>query len=333
METQAPGTGASPSSQPVHPIHQETATHEAQFVKNNPDNDPHAGTDLEAPQTSEAPEPQQEAKPEESAEESQLELDEEAPIFEMPDLEDPKKTVKVSLKELREQRMMKSDYHRNIQRVKQQESELSAKEKQASLKAAEEYVHRLEVHKLAVQKLAGVRSMQEIEQLAETDPAGAQKEFLRLINVNQQLQSIESEQRQATEKLQAEQQAAQQAAILKSRQTLESDIPGWGEDMYRKVVSAVVKDYGFENKDVEQVYDARLIKVLHDAYQFRQLQRAKPEVNKKVVSVPKVLKPGSAEKTNTSNAADEAAQRLKKSGRGEDFVAWYQTQQKQQKRK
>jgi hypothetical protein len=51
------------------------------------------------------------------------------------------------------------------------------------------------------------------------------------------------------------------------------------------------------------------------------------------VAVPKVVKPGSADKPNTSSAADEAAQRLKKTGKGEDFVSWYMQQQKQQKRK
>jgi hypothetical protein len=142
-----------------------------------------------------------------------------------------------------------------------------------------------------------------------TDPAGAQQEFLRMISANQTFQAIEAEQRQAAEKLQADQQAATKAAILKSRETLENDIPGWGEEMYRKVISTVAKDYGFENKDVEQVYDSRLIKVLHDAYQYKQLQRAKPDANKKVVAVPKVLRPGSAEK---SNPASEASQELQK---------------------
>ena len=76
-----------------------------------------------------------------------------------------------------------------------------------------------------------------------------------------------------------------------------------------------------------------MIKVFHDAYQYRQLQQAKPEISKKVVAVPKVVKPGSADKPNTSGAIDEAAQRLQKTGKGEDFVAWYVAQQKQQKRK
>jgi hypothetical protein len=319
-----------------HPIHEEQAVHErlTKLVSETPENDPHEGTDLEAPKAQAKPE---EEKPEQEAEKTedveQLELDEDAPIFDMPDTEDKTKTVKVSLKQLREERMMKADYMRNIQRVKAQEAELSTKGQQAELAAAQQYAQRLEAHKQAVQQLAGVKTLQEIEALSRQDPAAAQQEFLRMISVNQTMQKIESEQRQAHEKIQQAQQAAVQAAIQKSRQQLENEIPNWGEDLYKNVLGGVAKDYGFKNEEVAPVVDARLIKVFHDAYQYRQLQRAKPEVSKKVVSVPKVVKPGSAQSQSTSNEASEAAQRLQKTGRGEDFVAWYKAQQKQQKRK
>jgi hypothetical protein len=337
MEAQAPGQATAQASEQVHPIHQETATHNAltDWVKNNPDNDPHQGTDLEDRKVPQEQEPakEAEAQPEAQSEET-IEFDEETPIFEVElKTETGKEAKKLSLKELRDGYQRQQDYSRNIQKVKAQEQELTAKEQKAVLAAQQEYVQRLEVHKQAVAKLAGVKSLQEIEDLSRTDPAGAQQEFLRMISVNQTLQGIENEQRQAGEKLQASQQEATRSAILKSREILEKDIPGWGEEMYRKVISTVAKDYGFENKDVEQVYDHKLMKVLHDAYLYRQLQRAKPEASKKVVAIPKVLKPGSAEKTNTSSASDDAALRLKKTGRGEDFISWYMTQQKQQKRK
>ena len=230
--------------------------------------------------------------------------------------------------------MMKGDYHRNIQKVKQQEAELTNRMQQAELKAAQEYSQKLEFHKQAVTKLAGVKTMPEIEALARQDPAAAQQEFLRLISVNQTIQAIETEQRGAAEKQQNALRVARAGAIEQAKQTLESDIPGWNAELYTKVLGGVAKDYGFQNDEVAQVIDARLIKVFHDAHQYRQLQRAKPEISKKVVAVPKVVKPGSAEKPNTSNTAvEEAAQRLKKSGKGEDFVEYYAALQKQQKRK
>jgi hypothetical protein len=339
MSTQAQGPAPAQVQQPVHPVHEETAIHErlTKIVSETPENDPHEGTDLESPKAEvKAEEPKAEAKAEEKpeAEGEKYEFDEDAPVFEMPDLEDPKKTVKASLKELREQRMMKADYHRSIQKVKAQEAELSTKAQQAEQKALQEYAQRLEHHKQAVQRLAGVKTMPEIDALSRQDPAAAQQEFLRLISVNQTMQAIETEQRAAVEKHQQAVRVAHAQAIEKSRQTLESDIPNWNAELYTKVLGGVAKDYGFQNTEVEPVVDARLIKVFHDAYQYKQLQKAKPEISRKVVAVPKVVKPGSAEKPNTSTTAvDEAATRLKKSGKGEDFVEYYMALQKQQKRK
>jgi hypothetical protein len=324
-QTQANAPAPAQAQTPVHPIHEETATLNAltQWVSETPDNDPHAGTDLEAPKPEAKPEaaPQAEEKPQEET----IEFDEETPFF---DLEYNGKKEKLSAKQIREGYLAKQDYHRNIQKVKAEESQLQERVRAETLKAQQEYVQRLEIHKQAVSKLAGVKSMQDIEQLAKEDPAAAQQEFLRLISVNQTMQQIEAEQRQAAQNLQVQQQAAMQAAIQKSRETLEGDIKGFTE-VYPKVLETVSKEYGFEPKDVAQVYDARLIKVFHDAYQYRQLQQAKPEVSKRVVSVPKVVKPGSGEKPNPAKErAEEAEQRLKKTGRLDDAVSVYLARQK-----
>jgi hypothetical protein len=327
METQANAPAPAQAQTPVHPIHEETATLNAltQWVSETPDNDPHAGTDLEAPKAPPAEEKAAEKPAEEAPAEETVEFDEETPFFE---LEYNGKKEKLSAKQIREGYLAKQDYHRNIQKVKAEESQLQERVRAETLKAQQEYVQRLEIHKQAVSKLAGVKSMQDIEQLAKEDPAAAQQEFLRLISVNQTMQQIEAEQRQAAQNLQVQQQAALQAAIQKSRETLEGDIKGFAE-VYPKVLETVSKDYGFEPKDVAQVYDSRLIKVFHDAYQYRQLQQAKPEVSKRVVSVPKVVKPGSGEKPNPAKErADEAEQRLKKTGRLDDAVAVYLSRQK-----
>ena len=336
MSTQATGTGASPSPEPVHPIHEETAVHErlTKLVSETPENDPHEGTDMEAPKQEPQPEAKAEATPEAEEEVEKIEFDEDTPVFEVQDLEDKTKTVKVSLKQLREERMMKADYHRNIQKVKVQEQELGTKAQQAELKAAQEYAQKLELHKQAVQRLAGVKTMPEIEALSRQDPAAAQQEFLRLISVNQTIQALEGEQRAVAEKHQQAMRAAHAQAVEKAKEKLEANIKGWGPELYTKVLGGVSKEYGFQHQEVEPVVDPRLIEVFHDAYQYRQLQKAKPEISKKVVAVPKVVKPGSAQSQNTSsNEVQELESRLKKSGRGEDFVALYLAKQKQQKRK
>ena len=335
--TQATGPEQSQAQTPVHPIHEEQATLErlTKLVGGMKDNDPHEGTDMELPKEAEPEKKEEEPKKDESQEEpDKIELDEDAPIFEMPDMEDKTKSVKVSLKQLREERMMKADYMRNIQKVKAQEAELSTKAQQAALQAQQEYLQKLETHKQLVLKtvapeLQGV----DLNKLAQEDPAEAQRIFFKQMQLNQTLQAIEVEQNTARQQHHQAVMAARQQAIAQARQTLEADIPGWSAETYNKVLGSVVSDYGFKKEEVEQVIDPRLVKVFHDASQYRQLQKAKPEVAKKVVAVPKVVKPGSAEKPNTSDSLQELRDRLAKTGRDEDFVALQLAKQKLQKRK
>lgn len=323
METQAVAPGQPQAQEPVHPIHQEAqdlATF-TKIVSETPDNDPDHPENTSEPQSEEpAEEPKQEAQ-----EPEPFELPEDEPLFEIEyKTDNGKEQKKLSLKELREGYLAKQDYHRNIQKVKAEQAEIQTKVQQAQLAAQQEYVQRLELHKQAVQKLAGVKTMQEIEALSREDPAAAQQEFLRLINVNQTMAAIEAERQQAMAQHQQALQAAQHQAITKARETLEAEIQGWNADLYNNVLGTVAKEYGFKNEEVAPVVDARLIKVFHDAAKYRQLQQAKPEVSKRVVAIPKVVKPGSAEKPNPAKEATEKSfDRLKKTGRGEDFMHWY----------
>jgi len=335
--TQAQGQAPAQAQEQVHPIHQETATIErlTKIVANSEENDPHAGTDMELPKGAveeKAEAPKEEEKPEEAAE--TVEFDEETPIFDVElKTETGKEAKKLSLKEMRDGYLRMQDYHRNIQKVKAQEAELATKAQQAEVQAAQQYAERLALHQQAVQKLAGVKTMEEIEKLSREDPAAAQQEFLRMLSVNQTMQSLENEKQAALQKHQQAVRAALEQAKVKSRETLESKIPGFNNEKYNQILGAVTKEYGFQNAEVEQVVDARLIELFHDATQYRQLQKAKPEIAKKVVAVPKVVKPGSGDKPNTSSEVQELEARLKKSGSGDDFVALYLAKQKQQKRK
>ena len=159
-QTQAQAPAPAQVQQPVHPIHEETAQLESltKWVSENPDNDPHAGTDMEEPPT-EQPAPEepenQETQEVEAAPEDAIEIPEEDPLFEIEYKTDSgKEKKKLSLKDLREGYLAKQDYHRNIQKVKQQESQLQEQMRQAELKAAQAYSQQLETHKQALMKLA-----------------------------------------------------------------------------------------------------------------------------------------------------------------------------------
>lgn len=336
METQATAPAPAQVQEPVHAIHQEQADINSltEWIKSNKDNDPHAGTDMELPDEGSPDEPveqeaEQAAEPEEGP---VVEIDEETPLIDIEyKTETGKEVKKLSLKELREGYLAKQDYHRNIQKVKQQEAAIQKQVEEARLSAAQEYVQRLEVQKQAVLKtvapeLQGV----DLNRLAMDDPAEAQRLFFRQIQVNQALQSIEQEQRQAAQQLQAAKQSQFQQAAQKAWETLSTDIPEWNESKYSDLLKFSRDEYGF---DATQVVDASLLKALHDAKQFRSLEKAKPAVAKKVVAVPKVMKPGNAGTSQQSDAVSEAERRLKKTGRDADFINWYMAKNNNKKRR
>ena len=329
METQAQEQAPAQAQEPVHRVHEEEALigRLTKFVSENPDNDPHKGTDMEAP-----PAEEKAAEKTEAPEAETVEFDEETPIFDIEyKTENGKESKKLSLKEMREGWMAKQDYHRNIQKVKAQEAQLNQKVQEAALQEQQKYAQEIEKHKqfllkVAAPELQGV----DLNKLAQTDPAEAQRIFFKQIQLNQALQAIDHEQRQVQEKFVSAQKQALAKAVEESRQTLSSDIKGWSDEMYGTVLKGVSQEYGIPAEEVAQVVDARVIKVFHDAFQYRQLQKAKPEIEKKVVAVPKVVKPGSADKPNpAAEAVEDARKRVKKSGDWRDAAEWYLQQQEQ----
>lgn len=340
METQATGSAQAQTPAPVqqHPIIEEKSIVDrlTKYVRDNPDNDPNKGTDLEEPQQEALaegkPEEKVEAKPEENQE--KVEFDEESPIFDLEySTEKGKEQKKLSLKDLREGYLAKQDYHRNIQKVKQQEAQLNQQVEQARSQVLQQAAQQLEIYRQAVVKLAAPEILNvDLNKLAEQDPTEAQRIFFKQIELNKTLASIQQEQAKIQQANQYQQKQAMEKAIVSAKETLEADIPGWNEQVYTKVLENVAQDYGFKGEEVAPVVDARLIKVFHDAYQYRQLQKAKPEISKKVVAVPKVVKPGSGEATNPASEATQQLERtFKKSGDWRDAAKLYLARQKQKK--
>ena len=107
-----------------------------------------------------------------------------------------------------------------------------------------------------------------------------------------------------------------------ARQTLEKDIPGWSDDLYKTLMTAGT-EYGFKAEEIGSWLDPRSIKVLHDAYQFRQ-SKAKltpPPASKKVAVPPKALRPGTVNTAPAKQANADAMKRLNGSGRIADAAA------------
>jgi len=214
------------------------------------------------------------------------------------------------------------DYTQKSQALAKEREEAAAKVRAEVESRQKEYEQNLEIHKRALEKLAGFEEV-DLNKLSQEDPVKAQQEFFKRVAFNQQLQTIQAEQQKIAQQRQSEMQASIRKQAEASVEALQSKIPGWGNDLYGKVLKTAVKDYGFQQQEVNAITDHRAIEVLHDAMKWRELKAAKPQtVDKKVAAVPKVQKPGTAEKADpkAKRMVDSEA-RLKKSGSRDDAVA------------
>lgn len=239
--------------------------------------------------------------------------------------EDGKNIVeKPTVKELREGYMRQKDYQRKTAEVARQREEVSEKVRQGIESQQTQYVQTLAaLQATLIESVAPELRNVDWNTLAATDAF----EYVRLKNRADQITAANNAIQRKIQEVNDQQTAAQRAETqkraAKAREMLESDIPGWNDDLYQTLIRSSV-DYGFKPEEVATWVDARSIKVLHDAYQYRQskVEKKPVPVVKKVTIPPKVLKPGGAPvQTAAKQKSEEAMKRLNKSGRIEDAAA------------
>jgi len=283
-------------------VQTETATPEEQEVKTE-----------EAPSQEATPEP-----------ESTIELDPDAKLFEVEETREggSKEKVKYSLSELKAQRMMQADYQRKTAEVARERETAREQIRLQNEALTNQFQERLQTYEAAVwQALAPEVQGVNLDKLAQENPAEWAAKMQRIQSLQTTLQAIEMEKGKLSESKKLELQQTQQQQIQASREALQRDIPGWNDEVYRTTLKAGMDHYGYSAPELNAVTDARAIKVLHDAMKWRSLQ-AKPPADKKVVTVPKVVKPGSAEKPDQNREElSKAKAQLKKSGRQDDALA------------
>jgi hypothetical protein len=80
---------------------------------------------------------------------------------------------------------------------------------------------------------------------------------------------------------------------------------------------------GYQAQDVDGLADHRAATIAWKAMQYDKLQSSKPQIEKRVVALPKVQRPGAASDADSLSVQKRTAleQKLRKSGRIEDAAA------------
>ena len=228
-----------------------------------------------------------------------------------------------ALKPLTEAQMRQSDYTRKTQEVAEHRRILDEQAKLLNAAQAFQQAAQKEFSELAVVdgKLAQFAQF-DWAKLWESDPVEAGK--LRILR-----DELKDSRERLASQLGAKQQEFAQAqqqhlreVIARGSDILRRDIKGWSQELAQSVRSHAAS-YGFTEAELATVVDPRMVKLMHDAYQFRSMKQSNIEAKRVTPGAQRTIKPGQPAASQANSARVEATKTaFRKSGRVEDGAAF-----------
>ena len=161
----------------------------------------------------------------------------------------------------------------------------------------------------------------DLEVLKETDPIGYAVAVAEQSQREKQLAVVRNEQQRIAQQQQSEQQASLQNHLRQESEKLVSLIPELATpqgDAVRKQIRDYAKSVGWTDQELSSVYDSRAVQTLYKAMKYEQLQKSKPELNKKLQSAPKMMRSGTSVPQARSSQDKQVMQRLRETGKVSD---------------
>jgi hypothetical protein len=261
-------------------------------------------------------ESEEEEKPETESESEEVEFDFDQKMFEVEEtlLDGNKETKKYSLNELKSQRMLQADYTRKTQEVAKERAEVNEQLQKGINEQRQEYLKALDTNQQLLLQMV-VPESQNLDQLAEDDPAEYIKVQNRLNRINETYRKIEEQKAAEAQKYQ---EYLRTEVIPKELELTKRVVPEWSDDLKPALIETG-KRYGFSDEEMGTVMDHRIIHLLHEHARLTKLEASlkdsKDISQKKVVAKPKVVKSGTREKQDSGG---EAFRKAQKTGRFQD---------------
>jgi len=228
--------------------------------------------------------------------------------------------VEVELDELIKGYQQGTDYTKKSQALAEQRKAIEAERSHLEYVKQERqaYAQKLQaLDSFLTQQHQGV----DLEVLKETDPIGYAVAVAEQSQREKQLAVVRNEQQRIAQQQQAEQQASLQNHLRNESEKLVSLIPELATpqgDAVRKQIRDYAKSVGWSDQELSSVYDSRAVHTLYKAMKYEQLQKSKPELNKKLQSAPKMMRSGSSAPVTRNSQDKQVMQRLRETGKVAD---------------
>jgi len=270
-------------------------------------------------ESEEAEQGQSEGQPEYQQETDEVEYEEEQPKQRYK-VKASGEEVEVELDELIKGYQQGTDYTKKSQALAEQRKAIEAERGHLEQVKQERqaYAQKLQaLDSFLTQQHQGV----DLDVLRETDPIGYAVAVAEQSQREKQLAVVRNEQQRIAQQQQAEQQSQLQNHLRQESEKLVSLIPELATpqgDAVRKQIRDYAKSVGWSDQELSSVYDSRAVMTLYKAMKYEQLQKSKPELNKKLVAAPKMMRSGTSAPQARSSQDKQVMQRLRETGKVAD---------------
>ena len=241
--------------------------------------------------------------------------------------EEPTYTVKVAgqefnvtLDELRNGYSRDADYRRKTEDLAYDKKQFQTE----SEKQRQDYSTKLselnQMMSVAQQQLNAEINSADLEKLYEEDPTEAAR-------IEHRLKKKQEKLNQAMQKTQSEQKKQFDGFLQDQQRKLVQKMPEFSNpekaSQLKTSMKSTLNSYGFNDQEIAQVYDHRIVMLVNDAMKFRNMQKAKPNMAKKISKPGKVFSSGvkqSKADINLKTRKDKLS-RLRKFGSTKDAAS------------
>ena len=267
---------------------------------------------------------EQEIKEEESQEETSEDVsqdEEQSDVQEKPDsTEEQLHKVKVAgqefdvtLDELRNGYQRDADYRQKTEELSYQRKQFQSESEKQRLDYSQKLNELNQSLSVAQQDLNAEINSADLDRLYDEDPTEAAK-------VERKLKKKQNALNQSLQQAQAEQKQQFETFLQDQQRKLVSKMPEFSDPAKASSLKANMKstlnNYGFNDQEVAQVYDHRIVMLVNDAMKYRSMQNSKPNIAKKITKPSKPFSSGVKQGKSEANLKlrRDKFSRLKKSG-------------------
>jgi hypothetical protein len=223
----------------------------------------------------------------------------------------------VTLDELKSGYSRDADYRRKTEELSIQRQQFQSEAE----KQRQDYSNKLnelnQLMSLAQNQLNAEIASVDLEKLYEEDPTEALK-------IERKLKQKQEKFAEAVNKTRSEQQKQLEEIIKVQQKELTTKLPEFSDpeksSQLKSQMRSYLNSFGFQDQEISQIYDHRIVMLINDAMKYRNMQKLKPNLASKIAKPGKVLTSGI--KKDKSDVAfekrKEKLNRLRKSGHIKD---------------